>query len=487
MLETAIMANSTDFLLALENVSVSFDGFKAVNALNLYVDKGELRVIIGPNGAGKTTVLDLICGRTRVSDGSIKFKNQEITGRKEQEIVRLGIGRKFQTPTIYEDLTVFENLELSLPRGRNVAGALFWKRTEEVREQVKDVAAMIFLQDHLDRLAETLSHGQKQWLEIGMLLIQDPELLMLDEPVAGMSVSERAKTAELLKQIIKNRSVIVIEHDMKFVRASRTASPFCTKARCWPKATCSRCRRTRGSRKSISVIKEQKMFEVRNLSAAYGQSQALHGIDLSVGRGEIVALVGRNGMGKSTLMKSLIGVMPARSGQIPVHRFNVTALPSHRRFASGLAYVPQGRQIFGTMTVKENIETGLVVTGKSDVPSEIYDLFPILKDFERRRGGNLSGGQQQQLAIARALASDPKVLLLDEPTEGIQPSIIKDIARLLRDIRNIRNLCIVVCEQLLSFVLDIADRILVMEGGRIVHADTRDHVDEAAIARFLAV
>jgi urea transport system ATP-binding protein len=229
------------------------------------------------------------------------------------------------------------------------------------------------------------------------------------------------------------------------------------------------------------------MFEVRNLSAAYGQSQVLHGIDLSVGRGEIVALVGRNGMGKSTLMKSLIGVMPARSGQITVDGVNVTALPSHRRVANGLAYVPQGRQIFGTMTVKENIEAGLVVTGKSDVPNEIYDLFPILKDFERRRGGNLSGGQQQQLAIARALASDPKVLLLDEPTEGIQPSIIKDIARLLRDIRSIRNLCIVVCEQVLSFVLDIADRILVMEGGRIVHADTRNHVDEAAIARFLAV
>jgi urea transport system ATP-binding protein len=229
------------------------------------------------------------------------------------------------------------------------------------------------------------------------------------------------------------------------------------------------------------------MFEVRNLSAAYGQSQVLHGIDLSVGRGEIVALVGRNGMGKSTLMKSLIGVMPARSGQITVDGVNVTAVPTHRRVASGLAYVPQGRQIFGTMTVKENIETGLVVTGKSDVPREIYDLFPVLKDFERRRGGNLSGGQQQQLAIARALASDPKVLLLDEPTEGIQPSIIRDIARLLRDIRSIRNLCIVVCEQVLSFVLDIADRVLVMEGGRIVHADTREHIDEAAIARFLAV
>src|SRR4030081_3596750 len=211
------MASSTDFLLALENVSGSFDAFKAVNELNLYIDKGELRVIIGPNGAGKTTVLDLICGRTRVSEGSIKFKNQEITGRKEQEIVRLGIGRKFQTPTIYEDLTVFENLELSLPYGRNVTGALFWKRTDEVARRVHEIAAMIFLEEHLDRSAETLSHGQKQWLEIGMLLIQDPELLMLDEPVAGMSVSERSKTAELLNRIIKNRSVLVIEHDMKFV------------------------------------------------------------------------------------------------------------------------------------------------------------------------------------------------------------------------------------------------------------------------------
>ena len=229
------------------------------------------------------------------------------------------------------------------------------------------------------------------------------------------------------------------------------------------------------------------MFEVHNLSAAYGQSEVLHGIDLSAHAGEIVTLVGRNGMGKSTLMKSLIGVMPARSGEIVVDGADVAGLPSYHRVARGLAYVPQGRQIFGTMTVKENIETGLVVTGKSEIPREIFDLFPILADFANRRGGNLSGGQQQQLAIARALASNPKVLLLDEPTEGIQPSIIKDLARLLRDIRSIRNICIVVCEQLLSFVLDVADRILVMEGGRIVHADTRENVDEAAIARFLAV
>lgn len=229
------------------------------------------------------------------------------------------------------------------------------------------------------------------------------------------------------------------------------------------------------------------MFDVRNLSAAYGQSQVLHGINLTVKPGEIVAVVGRNGMGKSTLMKSLIGVMPARSGQIVVDGSDVSALQSHQRVAKGLAYVPQGRQIFGTMTVRENIETGRVVTGKSDIPPEIYALFPVLQEFEKRRGGNLSGGQQQQLAIARALASDPKILLLDEPTEGIQPSIIKDIAKVLKEIRDLKNLCIVVCEQVLSFVLDAADRILVMENGSIVHSDTRDRVDEAAIARFLAV
>jgi urea transport system ATP-binding protein len=229
------------------------------------------------------------------------------------------------------------------------------------------------------------------------------------------------------------------------------------------------------------------VLDVRNLNAAYGQSEVLHGINLAAMHGEIVAIVGRNGMGKSTLMKSLIGVMPSRSGQILVDGVDVTALPSHARVKRGLSYVPQGRQIFGTMTVRENIETGLVVTGKTRIPDEIYSLFPILKDFERRRGGNLSGGQQQQLAIARALASDPKILLLDEPTEGIQPSVIKDMAKVLRQIRDMRNLCIVVCEQVLSFILDVADRILVMENGRMVHSDTRDHVDEAAIAQFLAV
>jgi len=206
-----------EFVLYIEGLTVSFDGFKAIDNLNLYVDKNELRVIIGPNGAGKTTLLDLICGKTKASEGSIKFKDMELTKKAEHMIVRSGVGRKFQTPSIYENLSVFQNLEVSYPKGRSVFGALGFKCDEKVKTSVQNVAEEIGLADKLFTEAGLLSHGQKQWLEIGMLLMQDPELLMLDEPIAGMSAKEREVTAELLKRICKNRSMIVIEHDMAFV------------------------------------------------------------------------------------------------------------------------------------------------------------------------------------------------------------------------------------------------------------------------------
>ncbi|MFC3606819.1 urea ABC transporter ATP-binding protein UrtD [Stutzerimonas tarimensis] len=206
-------------VLSVEGLTVSFDGFKAVDDLNLYLDRNEVRVVIGPNGAGKTTVLDLICGKTRATAGKIDFNGKDLTKMAEYDIVRAGVGRKFQNPSIYEALTVFENLEMSYPAGRKVFGALFFKRSAEVIARVEQVAEEIFLKDFLHQTADLLSHGQKQWLEIGMLLMQDPELLMLDEPVAGMSVSERQQTAELLKRISQGRSVLVIEHDMEFVKS----------------------------------------------------------------------------------------------------------------------------------------------------------------------------------------------------------------------------------------------------------------------------
>lgn len=229
------------------------------------------------------------------------------------------------------------------------------------------------------------------------------------------------------------------------------------------------------------------MLHVNRLSVAYGESEVLHGLDLAAAPGEILAVMGRNGMGKSTLMKSLIGMIPARSGSIELGGVELSGLPGHKRVANGLAYVPQGRMIFPALTVEENIRTGLAARGDTTIPDDIFGLFPVLHEMRRRRGGNLSGGQQQQLAIARALVAKPRVLLLDEPTEGIQPSIIKDMARTLKEIRRMMNLTIVVSEQVLRFALAIADRFLVIENGRFTCEEHARDVDEARIASRLSV
>lgn len=229
------------------------------------------------------------------------------------------------------------------------------------------------------------------------------------------------------------------------------------------------------------------MLNVSDYRVKYGQSEILRGLNFTVQPNEIVAIVGRNGMGKTTLMKSLMGVIPSAGGSVQMEGLEMSTLKSYQRVENGFGFVPQGRMIFSTMTVKENIETGLTTTKSNTVPRDLYDLFPVLLEMRNRRGGNLSGGQQQQLAIARALASNPKLLLLDEPTEGIQPSIIQDMARTLKQIRDQRGLSIVVSEQVLSFALDIADRILVIEKGEIVHEERREDVDEAKVASYLAV
>jgi len=229
------------------------------------------------------------------------------------------------------------------------------------------------------------------------------------------------------------------------------------------------------------------MLNVSNLFAGYGQSVALHGITFNANKNETVAIMGRNGMGKSTLFKALIGALPIKSGSIKIDGFEISSDDSYQRVERGIAYVPQGRMIFPTLTVLENIETGMEFSKSKVVPDEIYSLFPVLYDMRSRKGGNLSGGQQQQLAIARALVTNPKILLLDEPTEGIQPSIIKDIANALNQIRKMREITIVVSEQVLSFAMDVADRLFVIEGGKLLYESTREDTDTDSIRRFLSV
>ena len=211
--------SSAATLLYLDNVTVSFDGFKALNALSLAVEKGEMRAIIGPNGAGKTTMMDVVTGKTRPDEGDVFFEgNIDLTRHDEAQIAELGIGRKFQKPTVFEFHTVWDNLELALKEDRGVFATLFHRGSAEEAARIEDILDTIRLGHLRDSLAGNLSHGQRQWLEIGMLLAQDPKLLLVDEPAAGMTDEETAETAKLLKQIAETHTVIVVEHDMTFVR-----------------------------------------------------------------------------------------------------------------------------------------------------------------------------------------------------------------------------------------------------------------------------
>ncbi len=229
------------------------------------------------------------------------------------------------------------------------------------------------------------------------------------------------------------------------------------------------------------------MFSVTNLEVGYGQSQVIHDLTFQVPPEEILVILGRNGMGKTTLLKSLIGMLPSRSGSIKLGDREISGLSSYERVRGGVGFVPQGRMIFPSLTVTENILTGARGPLAQSVWDEIYALFPVLRDMRNRKGGNLSGGQQQQLAIARALASDPKVLLLDEPTEGIQPSIIKDIARALKEIRRMRKLAIIVSEQVVSFMMEVCDRAFVIERGSFVHEAARANLDADKVKALLSV
>jgi urea transport system ATP-binding protein len=232
------------------------------------------------------------------------------------------------------------------------------------------------------------------------------------------------------------------------------------------------------------------MLDVKNINHYYGSSHSLRGVSLSVKQGECMALLGRNGVGKTTLLKCLMGVEPVKSGEVLFEGRNISDLKPHVRAALGMAYVPQGREIFARLTVEENILMGMATKSghqAKHIKEEIYELFPVLKSMLNRRGGDLSGGQQQQLAIARALVAEPKLIIFDEPTEGIQPSIIKDIGRVINLLRNRGDIAILLCEQYFDFARELADRFVVLSRGEVVAAGNREQMDGEDVKRHLSV
>jgi urea transport system ATP-binding protein len=232
------------------------------------------------------------------------------------------------------------------------------------------------------------------------------------------------------------------------------------------------------------------MLDVHEINQFYGSSHTLRGISLNVKQGECMALLGRNGVGKTTFLKCLMGVQPIASGSISFSSCDISHLPPHARAKLGMAYVPQGREIFARLTVEENILMGMATKPSRqarDIKEEVFDLFPVLRTMLKRRGGDLSGGQQQQLAIARALVAEPKLIIFDEPTEGIQPSIIKDIGRVINLLRDRGDIAILLCEQYFDFAKELADRFVVLSRGEVVVSGDRSEMDSEQVRRYLSV
>jgi len=231
------------------------------------------------------------------------------------------------------------------------------------------------------------------------------------------------------------------------------------------------------------------MLEVNAIDLHYGAAQALRAVSLTARLGEVTCVLGRNGVGKTSLLRALVGQHPISKGAIRLDGHDITRLPPHQRARGGIAYVPQGREIFPLLTVEENLKTGFAPLKRDErvVPDDIFSLFPVLGEMLRRRGGDLSGGQQQQLAIGRALVMRPRLLLLDEPTEGIQPSIIKDIGRAITYLRSLKQMAIVLVEQYLDFARELGDQFVVMERGSIIYSCDRANMEEAALKRALAI
>ena len=392
-------------LLEVSGVSVSFDGFKAINNLSFHIGDAEMRAIIGPNGAGKTTLMDIVTGKTKPDEGRVVWgeKNISLLGLSESRIAQEGVGRKFQRPTVFEAQTVRENLSMALKNKRSPFDVLLYRRNAEARARLEVLAEEVGLMDQLERMAGELSHGQKQWLEIGMLLAQEPRLLLVDEPAAGMTPEEREHTTDILVEAAKTRAVVVVEHDMEFVRRLNCKVTVLHEGAVLAEGSIDHVT------SNLDVIDvylgRSDMLNVENLSLHYGQSQILRDVSLEAETGQITCLMGTNGVGKTSLLKAISGAHAPSGGKVFLDGQDLTRQSAHAVAKAGIGYVPQGREIFPLLTVRENLETGYNCIDRADwaVPDEIFELFPVLNEMQNRRGGDLSGGQQQQLAIGRAL------------------------------------------------------------------------------------
>ncbi|SHJ86582.1 ABC-type sugar transport system, ATPase component [Bradyrhizobium lablabi] len=477
-------------VLQVEGISKNFGGIRAVSNASLEIGAGEIHALIGPNGAGKTTLFNLISGLHPADGGTVRLNGREIQGVPSELICHRGLTRSFQITNLFRGLSIYENLRLSL-QAQSSGRFNIWRDIDsypEVHAQTAELLKFLGLEGIEAIEGGELSYGGQRLVDLGIALGSKPQVLLLDEPLAGLAAAERERVSNLIKNVAVNIPILIVEHDIDRVlgfsqnvtvmnqgEVLMTGCPSAVRADLRVQAiyTGTGIPEVEHSRSDEARRDAAPILRFEAVNTFYGKSHILHDATLDVREGEIVALLGRNGAGKSTLLKTLAGLVPLASGTIEYQGGDISRLPAPDIARLGIGYVPQGRGLFAGMTVRENLSLGRLARktdGKNGVVwSEelILEYFPRLRERMDVAADYLSGGEQQMVAVARAMSGNVKLLLLDEPFEGLAPAVILELFKVFDLLR--RHTSIVIVEHNLDLVLALADRVFALERGAVFY------------------
>ena len=488
-------------LLEVDGVTKRFGGLSALNELSFKVEDGEIVSIIGPNGAGKSTVFNVITGLYPPDKGDVLLRGQSIVGLSPNRITKAGIARTFQTVHLFPNMTVLENAMVG-QHCRSRAG-IFGSILRTSRVRAEETRIREFASDSLgffgsrlagyrqDQPAFALSYANRRRLEMARALATQPTIVLLDEPTAGMNPRE---TLELRDHIVRMRdelglTVLVIEHDMRIVKGVSDRVIACDYGRKIAEGTYDEVandeqvveaylgRRHEELRMSVDVTDRTPVLELRNVSTHYGLVAVLREVDMQIYEGEMVCLLGGNASGKSTTLKTILGYVVPSEGEVVFEGEPISGLPTSEIVRRGISMVPENRRLFADMTVDENLVLGAYLRNDKEAIArdreQVLETFPRVRERLKQKAGTLSGGEQQMVAMGRALMADPKVLLMDEPSMGLAPVLVEQVFEIIQTIRELGRTVFVV-EQNANMALRIADRGYVIQTGEVVLADTAE-------------
>lgn len=474
-------------ILQVAGIEKSFGGIRAVHGVTFSARDRTLHALIGPNGAGKTTAFNLISGMFRPDAGTVMLAGRRIAGLSPERITRAGVGRSFQITNLFGSLDVAENVRLAV-QARDRRRFWFWIDThglDEVKAESAAVMRTMGLAGMESAQASSLSYGGQRLLDMSLALATKPRVLLLDEPLAGLAAAERDRVGRLIKSISAEIPVLLVEHDIDRVFALADAVTVMNDGEVLVDGTVADARdsprvqevyigcgtHALAGRVGESAAKDTTLLSVSGVNTFYGKSHILREVAFDVRDNEIVALLGRNGAGKSTLLKTIVGITPPAAGSISLGGEEISRRASARIARAGVAYVPQGRGLFAGMSVAHNLELGRLKrrTGRGVHWDEarIFEFFPRLKERLRSPADYLSGGEQQMLAVARALTGDTRLLLLDEPFEGLAPSVVEELFVAFDKLR--REVSILIVDHHLDLALALSDRTVALERGSVTH------------------